>query len=414
MLNRFSFEELKGKIAQRLSYINYEADRYTLKINCKIADNNQIRVITVSYDNKKIARFNYFVSNVINPDGSRTVKGAFTIRRKNESEWYDGVIQTVHVDEFFRCGYKDNQSLSLDDELNKVLPLSDENKVYQIKTSLEKEGFDNLDIKFDTLRKRYIVIGDLSHILGLVEDDKSEDKKDFLYLYKYMSLDTYFSMLMNKTFRMNSILAMNDESESFFLDEDLFDIYSGKGVAEKYNNVIQNSRTLISSFTNQGDSGLMWRLYGENGRGICLGFEVPKNKIKKIHYLSELNAGYSKLKNCVNDLLKEGISIYFKDANQFKYYTKSDGFRYEEEYRLSYTAAEEELAWAKYGNILSPYRDFSFIKNRCELIDIKLFSVWIGAKLPNFDVNYPLLVELTNKHLHTNIIYISKQNKFRE
>ena len=384
-MKKHSFHDLKNKIEERLSYINYEADRFTLSIKYNTTENKDPRAIVIHYDNKEIICFNYFVSNVINPDGSRTVKGAFTVRFLNDADWYRGVTKTIHVDEFFRCGYKDNQSLSLDDELNKVLPLSDENKVYQIKTSLEKEGFDNLDIKFDTLRKRYIVIGDLSHILGLVEDDKSEDKKDFLYLYKYMSLDTYFSMLMNKTFRMNSILAMNDESESFFLDEDLFDIYSGKGVAEKYNNVIQNSRTLISSFTNQGDSGLMWRLYGENGRGICLGFEVPKNKIKKIHYLSELNAGYSKLKNCVNDLLKEGISIYFKDANQFKYYTKSDGFRYEEEYRLSYTAAEEELAWAKYGNILSPYRDFSFIKNTCEIIDIKLSSVWIGAKLPNFD-----------------------------
>ena len=112
--------------------------------------------------------------------------------------------------------------------------------------------------------------------------------------------------------------------------------------------------------------------------------------------------------------MKEGVCIYFKDADQFKYYTKSDGFKYEEEYRLSYTCDEDDLSWAKYENILSPYRDFSFIKNECELIDIKLSSVWIGAKLPNIDVNYPLLVELTNKHLHTSVINISKQNKFRE
>ena len=95
---------------------------------------------------------------------------------------------------------KNNQSLLLDDVLNKVLPLSDASKVYQIKTDLEKEGFDNLEIKFDTLRKRYIVIGDLSEILGLVDDDNLEDEEDFWFLYKYMSLNTYFSMLMNKTF----------------------------------------------------------------------------------------------------------------------------------------------------------------------------------------------------------------------
>lgn len=412
-MRKYSFDDLKEKIEERLSYINYEADRFSLNTKHTTTENKELRAVVINYDDNEIIRFNYFVSNLMNPDGRRTISGVFTVRFLNDADWYNKAAETIHVDEFFRCVYNDNQSLSLDDVLNKVLPLSDVNKTDQIKTRLEKEGFDNLEIKFDTLRKRYIVIGNLSHILRLV-DDKLEDEKDFLYLYKYMSLDTYFMMLMHKTFRMNSIVSMNDESESFFLSDQLCNIYRDDGVEERYLNTIENSRTLITAFTDQCDSGLMWRLYGDSGRGVCLGFQVPKNRVKKIHYISERDAGYAKLKKCVDDLNSQDITLYFKDIDSFKYYTKSDGFKYEEEYRLSYTCVEEELSWAKYGSIISPYRDFSFIKNRCEIIDIHLSSVWIGAKLPNFDVNYPLLVELTNKHLHTNILYISKQNKFRE
>lgn len=201
MLNRYSFEDLKAKIEQLLSLIDYDSEKYSLKItSSNSSEDKKFIIIDIKYENVKIICFNYFVSNVINPDGSRTIKGAFTVRLLNDADWYNGSAETIHVDEFFRCGCKNNQSLLLDDVLNKVLPLSDASKVYQIKTDLEKEGFDNLEIKFDTLRKRYIVIGDLSEILGLVDDDNLEDEEDFWFLYKYMSLNTYFSMLMNKTF----------------------------------------------------------------------------------------------------------------------------------------------------------------------------------------------------------------------
>lgn len=229
-----------------------------------------------------------------------------------------------------------------------------------------------------------------------------------------MTLDTYTKMLMNKSFRMNSIVSMNDESESFYLSDGLCNIYTGNEKNEKYKKTVENSRILISSFTDQGDSSLMWRLYGDSGKGVCICFKVPKNKVTKIHYLSTKNIGYEKLKKCVEDLKNDNINLYFKDIDNYTYYTKSDGFKYEDEYRIAYMCNEKDLSWTKYGDLLSLYRDFTFNGNRCELLEIQMNRLIIGAKLPNFDVNYPILVDLTNRIFNVSNILISKEDKFRE
>jgi len=405
MWNRYSFEDLKKRIEERLSTIDYEPEKYDL--NTISSKNKSIQTIIVKYENVEVVRFDYFISNIIHSDGRRTVHGMFFIKFLNDSEWYNGKDQSVQIDEFFRCNFKDKRSASLESVLDDILPLSDPNKVYQIKTQLINEGLEDFNIKFDTFHNRYLVLGDLAGILELPETKQSENEN--LSLYKYMSLETYFKMLMNKTFRMNSIVSMNDESESFFLGDELCSMYTGEGIQEKYIRTIENSRTLISSFTDQYDSALMWRLYGDSGRGICINFCVPKNKVTKIHYLSENYTGYAKLKKCVDNLKKQDIRLYFKDIDKFKYYTKSDGFKYEDEYRLSFTCTEEDLSWAKYGNLLSPYRDFSLKGNRCEVIEIEMNNILIGAKLPNFEVNYPLLVDLTNRIFNINQINISEQ-----
>lgn len=52
-----------------------------------------------------------------------------------------------------------------------------------------------------------------------------------------------------------------------------------------------------------------------------------------------------------------------------------------------------------YDNLLSPYKDFSIINSKIEEIDIDIYEMLIGAKLPSFSANYPLLVDSTNRNL---------------
>ncbi|WP_018108164.1 DUF2971 domain-containing protein [Bacteroides propionicifaciens] len=408
---KYTFENVIGIIKKHLELIDWEKEKFSCEPFYKTEYDNDI---IVKYENKEFVRFGFYISNVFTPDGRRQIRGSITIELFNYSKWYHIGNISVNVDEFLTCGHNNGKSIMLDDELNRVLPISNSDEVTKIKDQFQKESISNLEIKFDTLNKRYIILGDLSLLLIDGGETSGQEDKNTLYLYKYMSLDTYYSMLNNNSFRMNSIVAMNDESESFFLDDGITNIYDGEGKDEKYLKTVENSRILITSFTDQHDSALMWRLYGDSGRGVCLSFIVPKNKVKKIHYVNTRSEGYQKLKRCVDNLKKEGISLYFKDFDNFKYYAKSDGFKYEDEYRLSYRCTEEDLKWAKYGNLLSPYKDFNISNQEIKEIDIKLSWLIIGAKLPNFSVNYPLLVDMTNRKFGISVINISEHDKFRE
>lgn len=409
-MRRYTFEDVEKIIKSRLELIDWEKDKFTYET---IHKNEYFNDIIVKYQDKEFTRFCFYISNTFTPDGRILVRGMITVKLYNASEWYNMISTCINVDEFLRCAHNDGKSVMLDDEFNKVLPISNSEEVAKIKEQFQKESIGNLEIKYDTLNKRYIILGDLSSILIDGRETSDQEDKD-LYLKKYMSFDTYFSMLNNKTFRMNSIVAMNDESESFFLDDGITNIYDGEGKDEKYLKTVENSRILITSFTDQYDNALMWRLYGDSGKGVCLCFTVPKNKVKKIHYVNTRSEGYEKLKRCVDNLNKEGIRLYFKDFDNFKYYAKSDGFKYEDEYRLSFHCKEEDLKWTKYGNLISPYKDFSISDKNIEGIDIKLIELTIGAKLPNFSVNYPLLVDMTNRNFGLDMINISEHNKFRE
>lgn len=408
----YTFKDLVEHIEKHLSKIDCDSDRYSMD-KIQSLENKTQRVV-VRYNNRELVKFDYFVSNRLQNDGTLTVHGRFSIGVLNHSDWYNREGEIIHVDEFFRCGFENQKSLFFPDVLNKILPISNQKKIDLVNKTLEKYDLEKFSVRFDSLQNRYIVFADLTPMLGLTVPSNEYNSTESIFLYKYITLETYFKMLMGKSFRMNSIVSMNDESESLFLSDGLCKVYTDNLNNEKYERIVKNSRTLISSLTDQDDSSLMWRLYGDSGKGVCIGLRVPRKKVTKIHYLSERNAGYAKLKECVDDLRDEGINIYFKDIDNFTNYTKSDGFKYEDEYRITFTCDEKDLSWAKYGNLLSPYRDFSFNGNYCELIDIQIHSLLIGAKLPNFEVNYPLLVDLTNRVFNVSIINLSKEDKFRE
>lgn len=413
MWYRYTFDKLISTIKGRLSQIDFERGEYKYNVNREV-DIRGAQSVTIFYKNKEIMRFLYYITNIQTADNEHLVSGCMIIRIKNESDWYnkyDKNKNIIIVTELGHFSYKTNKDVCESKAMDDLFPLSNDSELHKISNQLNDKGLYEYEIKFDTLNNRYIIFGDISNILGLTEADNISSD---IFLYKYMSLSTYFSMLKNTSYRMNSITSMNDESESFFLNDDLFELYSGKGKEERYGTLIENSRILISSFTDKNDNSLMWQLYGDFGKGICLRFRINKDQVKKIHYIDERSEGYIKLKKIVQVLKSDNIEIIFSDADKYKFYMKSDGFKHEDEYRLTHICEDEKLSWTMYGNLISPYRDFSLINGRFEELGLRICSVTIGAKIPNFEVNYPLLVELTNKTFGVELINISEHNKFRE
>ncbi len=409
-MKRYSFSDFVEKINHHLSLINFERTKYHIEVN------DQNTSLVVLYDNTKYIQFRYYISNIINSNGSRTVKGAFTITMHNDSRWYaewntKWNLETVHIDEFLTCNYNDKQHVNFDKMISELFPISSYEEEEKIKKNLLENNLENFEIKFDTHSNRYVIVGDIARVIGISLNEENE--KGDLFLYKYMSMQTYYSMLVNRSFRMNSIISMNDLSESLFLGETICKAYSNGNKTDVYKNIIKNRNALISSFTDKYDDPLMWLLYGDKGKGVCLNCSIPKDKIQKIRYITGKEEGYSKLKSIADKLEKDGIRIYFKDIDIYKFYIKSRGFEHEKEYRLQITTDSSNLQTALYDNLLSPYQDFKYINRKFEKIEVEPRSLIIGNNLSNFDTNYPLLVDLSKKVFDIDIVNISQFKEYR-
>lgn len=122
-----------------------------------------------------------------------------------------------------------------------------------------------------------------------------EDKK-IDTIYHYCSLETFMSIIQNKTLRLCDINKTNDYQEkiwgihllektlnralhSYGIEMNLLENYwysesAHNHIDELKNEVkmILNKQTLISCFSTNGDQLSQWRAYGQDGQGISIGF----------------------------------------------------------------------------------------------------------------------------------------------
>ena len=200
-------EEVVRLLQERLSLINVGQDKYMLD---GVEDDEKQAVIVI-YDGIKMMTVRPFISNVVE-NGKLQVRGMFCLRAVFDDYWYDNddLDTDVFVDEYLRCQFQ-NESTTFDKLLDILLPLSDEGKVKRISDVLEKIGFKDATVKYDTFSYKYVVEGDIHSFLfeegneeGAVEDTGIKR------FFKYMSFNTYIEMLKSKKIRLNSIMSMND------------------------------------------------------------------------------------------------------------------------------------------------------------------------------------------------------------
>lgn len=124
--------------------------------------------------------------------------------------------------------------------------------------------------------------------LGLVMGD---------IFYRYAEKETALRMLESQELWFSDIKKMNDYGEydaGFSLVEELISTeYSEhKAVLEKISpdGVGSRFKVLICSFSGEGDCLSMWRGYGDNGRGIAIGYDVGMLKLHSIglRYLQKM------------------------------------------------------------------------------------------------------------------------------
>ena len=411
-------EEVVRLLQERLSLINVGQDKYMLD---GVEDDEKQAVIVI-YDGIKMMTVRPFISNVVE-NGKLQVRGMFCLRAVFDDYWYDNddLDTDVFVDEYLRCQFQ-NESTTFDKLLDILLPLSDEGKVKRISDVLEKIGFKDATVKYDTFSYKYVVEGDIHSFLfeegneeGAVEDTGIKR------FFKYMSFNTYIEMLKSKKIRLNSIMSMNDSSETFYLGDFLCKAYEDErrkvlhpkgryfqdsGLRKK--KVVEYKNNLIGCFSDKRDDALMWRLYGDGGKGVCLEFQIENDSLKPVLYLDENNQKAKQLTEVASKLKNEGITLYYKDLSNYHFYTKSRHFRDEGEWRIVKEAKDEELGVANYDGLVCLYKDYEF-----EKLGLKPVFVYLGANLAYKDVNVPLLVDLSKRVLKVQNVMMSDVESLR-
>ena len=407
---KHSFDELLNILKSRIAQIELNRELYTILE--KYDESDISGTINIKFDGRHLVTFHYLQTN-IRVDGRTTVRGAFTLKCRIYPDWYEECIphlsrNDVHIDEYFRSSIH-NETFRFEDCLDKYLPIGNEDEKEIIMNSLTNIGLKGVEVVFDTYQRTYLVKSNLHEFLDF-QKNKEEEK---VWVYKYTSLETYRNILNHRTFRMNSIIAMNDENESLWAD--LVTCKDKTPNEVYYKSVVKNKNLLITSFTSKEDNATMWRLYGDQGKGICMAFSVPANRITKVLYVNEKDENVRKLKEARTALVNKGIKVEFSDISEMKYFIKHSDFSVEGEYRYLYDAGDENLDIASYGDLLSPYKDFNYDKETQKFgnLPFKFEYVTIGKNIPQYKTVFPLLVAETAKHFPSVAIYESNMITMR-
>ena len=161
-------------------------------------------------------------------------------------------------------------------------------------------------------------------------------------LCRYTTLNSLFLTMKDGNNVMCSITCMNDKGETSYADK-----YVGYGsYATSTESTKENNDCFILSCceVNMLDNLTMWRLYGNDGKGVCLEYEVDMSKIdNKEFFFAPVSYGVSMNNHPSLEYIKQirhwknnGWSFELKRWYIWKHFFKSHLFKEEHEVRLLY------------------------------------------------------------------------------
>lgn len=180
------------------------------------------------------------------------------------------------------------------------------------------------------------------------------EKNDILYYY--CDIKTLYKILEKKSILLTDMTKSNDADEFHFI----FELYRkhlyinhGKKASlpiklstEELSKANITVRPMARCFTTKKDDLSMWRAYGDDGKGVCIGFNVEALKksinnkkiqgknieLKKIIYINKND------KNVLNELFKNFDDNFFvnnyNSLLEISLFHKNNSFEMEDEVRI--------------------------------------------------------------------------------
>ena len=170
---------------------------------------------------------------------------------------------------------------------------------------------------------------------NMLKDIKPERAVEPDEIAKYTTLDTLVAVLQSGKMRMNSIVSMNDKTETGFLEEYIRNYK--EDFDEECNKYLFADKEFITSFTTRIDDLDMWRLYGDNARGVCMVFErinKDSDELFNISYIAEKSDVLEKIAKLQDALKDNSIRFRMNLLKKYQHFLKLSDYSSESECRL--------------------------------------------------------------------------------
>ena len=258
---------------------------------------------------------------------------------------------------------------------------------------------------------------------------KNEDVEDELFdcllrrfdenkVCRYTSLPSFFRTINDGEQSMCCIVGMNDRSECTYADSYIRATISTESLPTKtiYDAGEENKYFILSCMdTSKYDDLTMWRLYGDNTKGVNILYSVDKRKLTryKLYYIDYADSpglsGHKSL-NFIRDLLNfkvGGRTFRLRKWNEWKHFFKPYEYRDELEIRLLYNRKNNPAdKWILTGDysIVCPLTLFKLTKFPFVIEEVKL-----GPNCPDIETNR-LQLELMIKEQKNNLALKRKKD----
>ena len=223
-------------------------------------------------------------------------------------------------------------------------------------------------------------------------------KIDCEYLWRYTSLTSLFETIKNEKHAMCCPVSMNDASEGTYADSKMqwFPYYLKN---ETYYHRKNDVFMLSCCNCEEEDNLSMWRLYGDDSKGICIKYDMPKNidniqmYFAKVNYASDIDF-HPELDflNSLQNTVIEGNWYFVIDKWYiWRYFFKSSEYAIENEVRLIFDNYKNDdityhpdTEWYqdKNNQIISRRALFTL-----EEFPLKIREIVFGANVTNIETN---------------------------
>lgn len=365
-----------------LSAIEIDREKYDVKIVPGFDCHPGLGKMEVTYDGKLLFAICLYRRNGRNEKGQKTINAMFTVSIRDEGMvlMNPGEKLQLNIDDKGGVNYLGKQT-NVVEALMDVLPLREEEVVAKIASTFDVSPEK---IQMDTYQKRYVIDTPIPELKWV--DEPVPDR-----FYKYVPLKVFHLMLLNGTFRMNSIISQSDTQETFYIGDLVCSDYEDE--YKRFRGMLMEQKTLISSFTTKYNDVDMWKTYGDNGQGACLCFHLnKKRKFRQMRYIDESESPIMRYKKLVDNLNKDNIHVHFTAVDDIHRFVKNIKYKSEDEWRLV-VEYDGDVDYDIYGNRCVSYKDFKF--EGCDLSEIGLHldSILIGPNQPEGTSNFPLLTQ---------------------